>query len=98
MNVLGVTFDCKLNYDTHIANAISKAKKSLFALRLLKNIFFCKWNENPFGLKFSLNLVLQCCDMVNPWDLYSKWYNGNVGLILIITSVILMRPNKKIQP
>ena len=26
--------------------------------------------------------------------LYSKWNNGNVGIILKITSVILMRPNK----
>ena len=26
MNVLGVTFDCKLNWNTHIANVISKTK------------------------------------------------------------------------
>ena len=29
MNVLGVTFDGKLNWTTHIASPISKAKKSL---------------------------------------------------------------------
>ena len=34
MNVFGVTFDSKLIWNQHIANAISKAKKSLFALRL----------------------------------------------------------------
>ena len=31
MNVLGVLFDTKLNWNIHIASAISKAKKSLFA-------------------------------------------------------------------
>ena len=39
MNVLGVMFDCKLNWDLHVALAIDKAKKSLYALRLLKKIF-----------------------------------------------------------
>ena len=39
MNVLGVVFDCKLNWNAHIAKTISKAKKSLFALRLLKKYF-----------------------------------------------------------
>ena len=37
MNVLGVTFDYKLNWNAHIENAIKKARKSLFAFRLLKN-------------------------------------------------------------
>ena len=37
MNVLGVIFDAKLNWQLHIANAITKARKALFALRLLKN-------------------------------------------------------------
>jgi hypothetical protein len=39
MNVLGVTFDTKLNWQLHIANAIFKARKALFALRLLKRFF-----------------------------------------------------------
>ena len=39
MNVLGVIFDCKLNWQLQTNNAISKAKKSLFALRLLKKYF-----------------------------------------------------------
>ena len=39
MNVLGVTFDYKLNLNAHIANAIKKARKSLFTLRLLKKLF-----------------------------------------------------------
>ena len=39
INVLGVLFDCKLNWNAHIAKTISKAKKSLFALRLLKKYF-----------------------------------------------------------
>ena len=37
--MLGVTFDSKLNWSEHIANAINKAKKSLFALRLLRKYF-----------------------------------------------------------
>ena len=32
-------FDCKLNWSTHIASCINKAKKALFALRLLKKYF-----------------------------------------------------------
>ena len=39
MNVLGVTFDSKLNWSVHIANNILKAKKSLYALRLLRPFF-----------------------------------------------------------
>ena len=39
MNVLGVIFDTKLNWNAHVANAICKAKKSLYALRLLQKIF-----------------------------------------------------------
>ena len=39
MNVLGVIFDCKLNWQMHTAMAISKAKKSLYALRLIKRFF-----------------------------------------------------------
>ena len=39
MNVLGVIFDSKLTWSTHTANAINKAKKALFALRLIKRFF-----------------------------------------------------------
>ena len=39
MNVLGVIFDCKLNWQMHAAMAISKAKKTLYALRLIKRFF-----------------------------------------------------------
>ena len=39
MNVLGVIFDCKLNWNTHIANAINKSKKAFFALRLSRKYF-----------------------------------------------------------
>ena len=33
------TFDSKLNWNAHIANAITKAKKSLFGLRLIRKYF-----------------------------------------------------------
>ena len=39
MNVLGVTFDSKLTWQPHVANTIAKARKSLYALRLLKKFF-----------------------------------------------------------
>ena len=39
INVLGVVFDSKLNWQIHVATAITKAKKALFALRLLKKYF-----------------------------------------------------------
>ena len=39
MHVLGVTFDSKLTWNAHVANAICKAKKSLYALRLLRRFF-----------------------------------------------------------
>ena len=39
INVLGVLFDSKLNWNSHVANSICKAKKSLYALRLLRKFF-----------------------------------------------------------
>ena len=39
MNVLGVAFDSKLNWQIHVANTIGKAKKALFAIRLQKKYF-----------------------------------------------------------
>ena len=39
MNVLGIIFDSKLNWNAHVANALCKARKSLFALRLLRKFF-----------------------------------------------------------
>ena len=39
INVLGVIFDSKLSWNSHIASAIVKAKKSLYALRLLRKFF-----------------------------------------------------------
>ena len=39
MNVLGVIFDSKLNWDAHISHAILKSKKALYALRLLRRHF-----------------------------------------------------------
>ena len=39
MNVLGVLFDSKLNWQSHVEQTISKAKKSLHAIRIIKKFF-----------------------------------------------------------
>ena len=39
MNVLGVIFDNKLNWGPQVANVICKARKALFAVRLLRKFF-----------------------------------------------------------
>ena len=39
INVLGITFDSKMNWSIQVANAISKAKKSLYALRQIRPYF-----------------------------------------------------------
>ena len=39
MNVLGVIFDSKLNWNAHIANAIRKSRKALFGLSTIKKFF-----------------------------------------------------------
>ena len=39
MNVLGVTFDSKLNWSAHISNQINKANKALHAIKLIKKYF-----------------------------------------------------------
>ena len=39
MNVLGVTFDCKLNWSEHVANTIRKSNKSLRAIKLIAKYF-----------------------------------------------------------
>ena len=41
INVLGVEFDCKIQWGVHMSNAIKKAKKYLHAIRLII-IFFNK--------------------------------------------------------
>ena len=39
MNVLGVLFDSKLNWQSHVEQTISKAKKSLHTIRIIKKFF-----------------------------------------------------------
>ena len=50
-NVLGVLFDGKLNWNWHVAKSISKAKKSFYALRLLKRYF----NNDQMRILFDAN-------------------------------------------
>ena len=39
MNVLGVEFDCKLNWQTQISNSITKSKKALNAIKIIRKHF-----------------------------------------------------------
>ena len=39
INVLGVEFDSKLQWDSHVAKAIGKARKSLHAIKLIRRYF-----------------------------------------------------------
>jgi hypothetical protein len=39
INVLGVTFDSKLNWQTHVQNAVKKSSKSLQAIKIIKKHF-----------------------------------------------------------
>ena len=39
INVLGITFDSKLDWTIQVSNCIAKAKKALYALRQIKNFF-----------------------------------------------------------
>ena len=39
LNVLGVTFDCKLNWATHVACTINKANKALNAIKIIRKFF-----------------------------------------------------------
>ena len=62
MNVLGVTFDYKLNWQTHVNNSISKAKRALYAVRLLKPHF----NKSLMKTLLLLNPLLQLLNLADP--------------------------------
>jgi hypothetical protein len=47
MNVLGVTFDSKLNWSIQTANAINKANKSLFAIKAISKFFKKEGGQTP---------------------------------------------------
>jgi hypothetical protein len=49
MNVLGVTFDCKLNWSEHISNTIKKSNKALYTIRMIKQYVIPK--KSKFYLK-----------------------------------------------
>ena len=50
MNVLGVTFDSKLNWQIHVQNAVKKASKSLQAIKLIRKYFTKKQVKATFDL------------------------------------------------
>ena len=40
MNVLGVTFDSKLNWSKHVANQVAKSSRALHAIKMIRKFFF----------------------------------------------------------
>ena len=67
MNVLGVIFDNKLTLSIHVANAISKARKAMVGLRLLRKFF------NPTDMRtlvdsyFYSTLYYNSCIWLTPY-------------------------------
>ena len=59
MNVLGVSFDSKLNWRSHIQIAITKSQKALQAIRIIKKTFHKKGTLFTCIVKLLLNLILQ---------------------------------------
>ena len=49
MNVLGVSFDSKLNWSEQVSNAIAKSNKTLYAIKMIKRFF------KPSEIKILLN-------------------------------------------
>ena len=39
INILGVQFDSRMNWEQHVSNSINKAKRTLHAIRLIKRYF-----------------------------------------------------------
>jgi GDP-D-mannose dehydratase len=48
INVLGVTFDCKLDWKEHVANTIKKSNTALYPVKMIKKFF--KPNEQKLLL------------------------------------------------
>ena len=62
--MLGVEFDCKLDWNIDIAKTISKAKKAIFGLRLIKRYF--NQSEMRTLLEPNFYSILQHLNLANP--------------------------------
>ena len=60
MNVLGVEFDSKLQWSNHIAKAISKSRRALHAIRLIRNYFTQTELKNLITSNFYSILYYNC--------------------------------------
>jgi hypothetical protein len=72
MNVLGVLFDSKLTWGPHVAHAICKANKSLYAIRLIKKYFTAE----------------QIKTLLTAYYYFSLYYNSEVWLSPFLSSEI----------
>ena len=71
MNVLGVTFDCKLTWSVHVAKTLTKARKALFGLRSIKKYFTPIEMRNLLDSNFYSILYYNACIWLTP-DLHSE--------------------------
>ena len=66
MNVLGIHFDSKINWQTHAQIAITKSRKALQAIKIIRKHFTKKGITIPYSLKLLFHPVLQFRDLAPP--------------------------------
>ena len=77
MNVLGVAFDSKLNWNTQIANTITKANKALNAIKLIRKFF----NNNELLSLITSNYYSILYYNSEIWHLPSNTFNSKKQIL-----------------
>ena len=91
LRILGVTFDTKLKFDTHLREVVSKAARSLAVVRGAGNVFDC-----PRVLKSCFNAhvlsSLEYCALV-----WMSSAESHLGLLEIMRGGISTRQNSALR-
>ena len=61
INILGVQFDSRMNWEQHVSNSINKAKRTLHAIRLIIYLFIYLFGANK-GKNVCTDDVFECID------------------------------------
>ena len=77
INVLGITFDSKMNWQNQIENVITKAKKALHAIKLVRKYF----NKNELLRLITANYYSILYYNSEIWHLPSNTYNCKKQLL-----------------